>query len=140
MKGFIGRRMGQGSYQQKGKKDYFQARTFSFCQERIWRWFYPADTSSSSEGCKEPMQWITSLMLTKKAQTGWLTLHFWCRLKLQVGQVLNLDLVSWVLAQDVPFRACGFSHQHWDIYLGFLGCVLSLFHIANVVSFFENIY
>lgn len=37
---------------------------------------------------------LPSWCLTRKCQTGLLTLHFWERLKLQLDKVLNLGLVS----------------------------------------------
>lgn len=33
--------------------------------------------------------------LARKFQTGWLNLHFWEKLKLQLGHVLKLGVVSW---------------------------------------------
>ena len=47
-------------------------------------------------------------VLTWQFQTGWLRLHFWGRSKLQLSQVLSLGLLSWALAQVMPFWACGF--------------------------------
>lgn len=45
---------------------------------------------------------------TRKFQTGWVRLHLWEWLKQQLGQVLNLLLESWALAQVTPLGASGF--------------------------------
>lgn len=47
--------------------------------------------------------------LTREFQTGQLRLCCWERLKLQLGQVLNLVLVSWALAQMMPFGGLWFA-------------------------------
>lgn len=46
--------------------------------------------------------------LTRKFQTGWLRLHFWEKLKLQLDQVLNLGLVSWAFGTSDAILGCGF--------------------------------
>lgn len=58
------------------------------------------------------LKWqIISLVFTRKFLAGWLRLCFWEWFKQQLGQVLNLSLDSWDLAQLVPFWACDFLFE-----------------------------
>ena len=61
------------------------------------------DASSSSGAWRGSTGQMTSSVLTRTFQSSGLRLHFWERLKLQLGQVLSLGLVSWALAQVMPF-------------------------------------
>ena len=49
---------------------------------------------SSSGGWTGPTWQLISLVLTRRFQTGWLRVHFWGKLKLQSGEVLNLGVLS----------------------------------------------
>ena len=62
-------------------------------------------------GWREAGDGLPYWCLTRKFQTGWLGLYFWERLKLQLGQLWNLGLVSlafFFLTQVMAFWAHGF--------------------------------
>lgn len=70
----------------------------------------------------------------------------WERLKLQLGQVLNLCLVAWTLAQVMPFWACDFlfNSKFYDVTLQcvLLGFLFSVFPdvISHDSYFHESLF
>ena len=57
---------------------------------------------------RERAHQITPLVLIRKPQTNPLRRHSWGKLKLKLGQVLNLGLVSWALVKVMPLWALVF--------------------------------
>lgn len=100
---FIGRRVGQRAINKIEEMIIFKAGHLS--GRREWQGFLHADGHYYG-GWRGPTGYITSLLLTRKVQTVWMRLYFWERLKEKVGQVLNLGLISWTLAQVTPLWAC----------------------------------
>ena len=103
---FIERRMGlKKSYKQKKRQNCFRPDHLPL-EGRVGRIIMQI-TSSFFGGWRKPIQKITSLVLIRKLLTLYLR-HFWRRLKLKLGSILNPGLLTLAVTKVMPLGALDF--------------------------------